>query len=40
MAMKVVDEAEKDLFLANIKKASLLKKGKDEALDKLYDEFE
>lgn len=40
MAMRVVDEEEKDFFLAEVRAAQLLKKGKDKALDEIYSRFE
>jgi magnesium-transporting ATPase (P-type) len=40
MAMKVLDEAEKDKFLADVKQASVAKKDKDKLLDAIFDKFE
>lgn len=40
MAMRVLDESEKDQFLADVKKASLAKKDKDKLLDEIFDKFE
>ena len=38
--MRVLDESEKDQFLADVKKASLAKKDKDKLLDEIFDKFE
>ena len=40
MAMKVIDDAEKDTFLEEVKQASLAKKNKEELLDAVFDKFE
>ena len=40
MAMRVLDAAEKDKFLAEVKQASLSKKNKEQLLDEIFDKFE
>ena len=40
MAMKVIDDKEKDAFLEEVKQASLVKKNKEELLDAVFDKFE
>ena len=40
MAMKVIDDKEKDAFLEEVKQASLAKKNKEELLDAVFDKFE
>ena len=40
MAMRVLDGAEKDKFLEDVKQASLAKKDKERLLDELFDKFE
>lgn len=40
MAMRVLDETEKADFLREVRDAQLLKKGKEEKLDEIFDKFE
>ena len=40
MAMKVIDESEKDTFLEEVKQASMAKVDKEKLLDDIFDKFE